>query len=134
MRRMQIDRLPFSLSWIRRQEKHRRLKSYYSTQEEADVCRRWERGETGRTQAQRTLFKPQRYTMDCTAKESLIQSQKYTCLLPRTPGDCSTSVPDTEKRECDNQTCTFLPHYAYLHILMGCFADDNYLLEYRIPK
>ena len=39
-----------------------------------------------------------------------------------------------EKKKNDNQTCTFIRHYAYLHILIGCFVDDNYLLEYRIPK
>lgn len=35
----------FFLSWIRRQEKQRRIKSYYSTQGEADICRQGGEGE-----------------------------------------------------------------------------------------
>lgn len=37
-------------------------------------------------------------------------------------------------RKRKRQSRTFICRYAYLHISIGCFVDDNYLLEYRIPK
>lgn len=53
---------------------------------------------------------------------------------PAHPGREFYICAGNSKRENDNQTRTFIWYYAYLHILIGCFVDDNYLLEYRIPK
>ena len=53
---------------------------------------------------------------------------------PSHPGRLFYICAGNGESENDNQACAFIPHYGYLHILIGCFVDDNYLLEYRIPK
>lgn len=53
---------------------------------------------------------------------------------PSHDGRVSYICARNSERENDNQTHTFIPYYAYLRILIGCFVDDNYLLEYRMAK
>lgn len=57
------------------------------------------RGRGGGGGEQRTLFNHQRYTMDSTAKESQIQSHKYTLILPLSLGDCSTIALEIAKEK-----------------------------------
>lgn len=121
------------LSWIRRQELQRRIKSHYSTQGEADVCK-WER--EGEREQEET--KEQSVTTEiciglhCKGESNAIH--KYTLILPPYPGRFFYVCTGNNESENDNQTCTFIPYHAYLRILIGCSVDDNYLLEYWIAK
>lgn len=117
----------FFLSWIRRQELQRRIKSHYSTQGEADICKGGGGGEEEES-------KEHSLTTEIYNGWRVKYNHTNTLIFPHTLGDCSTFVLEIAKRENDNQTCTFIPYYGYLHILIGCFVDHNYLLEYRIPK
>lgn len=71
--------------------------------------------------------------MDCTAKESQIQPHKHSFILFH-PLEHFYIGAGSSKRESDNHACSFVRYYAYLRILIDCFADNNYLLEYRIAK
>lgn len=121
----------FFLSWIRRQEKQRRIKSYYSTQGEADICRQGGEGEEDEHKGH-SLTTEIYNGLHC--KGELNTITKIHLSPPSLPGWLFYICAGKRERERDNQTCTFHPHYGYLHILIGCFVDDNYLLEYRIPK
>lgn len=128
---MQIDRLAFFLSWIRRQDKQRRIKSYYSTQGEADICKQGGEGDED-VRKEHTLTTEIYNGLHCKGVSNTIT--KMLLCSPSNSGWLFYVWAGNRERERDNQTCTCIPHYGYLHILIGCFADDNYLLEYRIPK
>lgn len=71
------------------------------------------KGERGRRTSAKSTLSTQRYTMDSTAKECPIQSQKYCCVLPQTLGDCSTSVLEIEK---ENATIRHAPAFPIMAI------------------
>lgn len=53
--------------------------------------------------------------------------------LLHTLGNLCISAGNQERHH-DNQAYTSILSCGYLHLLIGCFTDDNYLSEYRIPK
>lgn len=88
------------------------------------------RGRAGGGWVQRTLFNHR--GMHWKGESNTVT--KIQSPSPSNPGRLFYSRAGNRERQCGNQTCTFIPHYGYIHILIGCFTEDNYLLEYRIPK
>lgn len=132
MRSMQIDRLALSFCHGSEGKSCREeLRDFILPEEEADICKRGGGGGGG----QRTL---------CNHRDiqwtPLLRRVKYnqtnTPLFSLTPWDLllRSHWKSRKRKKTTIRQAPSFPIMAYLSILIGCFMDDNYLLEYRIAE